>query len=108
MARGSVAGLLLVICLAVARSSADDQDQRRREAEQLANKDLEAWTTAVAAKDRETQARLLNDALNAVREAESQMQRLGRLSGVSVNLMQRLADASCPPQLRMFFPRQLT
>ena len=36
------------------------------------------------------------------------MQRLGRLSAVSVNLMQRLADSSCPPQLRMFFLRQLT
>lgn len=87
---------------------ADDQDQRIREAEEIAARDVDKWEAAVAAKDAKAQAGLLEDVLYVLWEAELQSVKLGSISTPVISLVKTIADARCPAFMRNRILKQIT
>ena len=99
---------LIALLTLAACCAADDQSQRIQEAEDFAAKDLDKWNAAVAAKDNKAQAQMLGDVLAFLDEAEVQSERLGSISAPVLRLVRMVADARCPPALRMRLLNRIT
>lgn len=89
---------LLVILALVASSLSwpikpDDKEQRIREAEEIAAKDLDAFREAWDQKDFHSLANYTGDCLTAVREADNNNKRLVKGLGFIVNALSKLTEA---------------
>ena len=92
----TIAILALVCCIAMTATAwplkHDDKEQRMEEAEQIAGWELEQFKQAVASNDNVALARMTNYAIDVLKEAQANNQKLNRVMPPLMQVLKRLTS----------------